>query len=78
MQEEWDNFMHVYIHLHSKSAPICAFVKTSMLVFLRNFTSSCFLLTFSVQSREGPLYPRQSGSHVLQPPARPSSRRDAL
>lgn len=54
--------MHVYIHLHSKSAPICAFVKTSMLVFLRNFASSCFPLTSSAQSREGPLFPRQKWS----------------
>lgn len=61
MQEGWDNFMHVYIHLHSKSAPICAFVKTSMVV-LRNFASSCFPLTSSAQGREGPLSPRQKRS----------------
>jgi len=65
MQQGWDNFMHVYIHLHLKSAPICAFVRTSMLVFLRNFTSSCFPLTFSARSREGPLSPRQKlSSHA--------------
>lgn len=59
MQEGRDNFMCVYIHLHSKSAPICAFVKTSMLIFFRNFTSSSFPLTYSVQSSKGHLSVRQ-------------------
>lgn len=80
MQEEWDNFMHVYIHLHSVSAPICAFVKSSMLVFLRNFLSSCFPLTSSAQSRAkkglGP--PEKSRVHMPKAPAHPSSCRDAL
>lgn len=62
MQEGQDNFIRVYIHLHSKSAPICAFVKTSMLIFFRIFTSSSFPLTSSVQSSKGHLSAGQKWS----------------
>lgn len=48
MQEGWDNFMSVYIHLHPTSPPICAFVKSSMLVFLRNVA---FLNLFCAEQR---------------------------
>lgn len=42
MQEGPDNCMHVYIHLHSKSFPICAFVRTSVFLFSTNVTNFPF------------------------------------